>query len=37
LLLQPGTWPLAALVLSSIAAAAFSYLAMRYGVFRERR
>lgn len=36
LLLRPETWPLAALVLSSGIAAAFSYLGMRYGVFRRR-
>jgi putative flippase GtrA len=37
LLLRPGTWPLAALVMSSLTAAVFSYLAMRFGVFRGRR
>ncbi len=37
LLFRPGTWPLAALALSCVAAGIFSYLAMRFGVFRGRR
>jgi putative flippase GtrA len=37
LLLWPETWPLAALVMSCVAAGIFSYLAMRFGVFRGRR
>jgi putative flippase GtrA len=37
LLLRPGTWPLVALFIASGAAAVFSYLAMRFGVFRGRR
>ena len=37
LLLRPETWPLAALALSSVAAGTFSYLAMRFGVFRGHR
>lgn len=37
LLLRPGTWPLGALVVASGVAAGFSYLAMRFAVFRGRR
>jgi putative flippase GtrA len=37
LLVSPGTEPLAALVVSSVAAMAFAYLGMRFGAFRRRR
>jgi putative flippase GtrA len=34
---RPGTEPLAALVVSSIVAAIFAYLGMRFAAFRHRR
>lgn len=37
LLLRPGTDPLAALVAASLVAMTFSYLGMRFGVFRKHR
>lgn len=37
LYVRPETWPFVALVLASAVAAVFSYLAMRYKVFRGRR
>jgi putative flippase GtrA len=36
LLVLPATQPLAALVVSSVAAMAFAYLGMRFGAFRHR-
>ena len=37
ILLRPGTLPFVALVVSSLIAIAFSYLGMRFGVFRRAR